>query len=200
MYNTPSPSRLPRSRSARPFEGGSSPSPSSSAKTLALVVSILVLAIALVRVFCPFSLHPFALYPACPPSNHFAYHFFHAGLMHALINVWCFVSIVFLYDIRLRHLGLAFLIAVFMPDLLTSGDTVGLSAVCFALMAIAATQVARPYVIHAYVALVIAVMWAAPYLFAMLGLPSAHAANAVHACAYVTALIVERIWKRYSIS
>lgn len=72
------------------------------------------------------------------------YSFFHASLLHALINIWCLLAIVFIYDVSSIKLLVAYLIAVVAPGcVLHNIPTVGLSAVCFALFGSIAFQVRR---------------------------------------------------------
>lgn len=72
------------------------------------------------------------------------YSFFHASLFHAAINAWCFLSIIFLHEIKVWKLIVAYLIAVCVPDFaLSITPTVGLSSVCFALFGMIVFQVKR---------------------------------------------------------
>lgn len=65
------------------------------------------------------------------------YSFFHVSVTHALLNSWCLVSIVFIHDISWKNLITAYVIAVSAPTFVLSiTPTVGLSAVCFALLGI----------------------------------------------------------------
>lgn len=78
------------------------------------------------------------VFPSCPPWQRLFYPFFHASPIHALINAWCLLSAVFLFNPPLWRLVVAYLIAVIIPDCcLTSLSllpTVGLSVLCFALI------------------------------------------------------------------
>jgi membrane associated rhomboid family serine protease len=63
------------------------------------------------------------------------YSFVHANIFHCLINIWCFISIIFLYDVSWRRLLVAYLVAVAVPNFVLSAmPTVGLSTVCFVLL------------------------------------------------------------------
>lgn len=77
------------------------------------------------------------------PWQRLAYPFFHASFLHVFMNVWCMLSVVFVYPITIWSLLIAFLISASFPvDTLHaispifgfSVATVGLSGVCFALM------------------------------------------------------------------
>ena len=72
------------------------------------------------------------------------YSFFHASFVHALINVWCFLSVVFLYKPKFNMLLLAFAITMAAPDfVLSDTPTVGLSAVCYAMLGCMSFSVSR---------------------------------------------------------
>lgn len=64
-----------------------------------------------------------------------AYPFFHTGIVHALLNAWCFLSISFVLPTSLWKLAAAYIIAVSVPDLwLPASPVVGLSGFCYALL------------------------------------------------------------------
>lgn len=80
----------------------------------------------------------------CHILQRLSYSFFHASFIHAAVNAWCFISILFLYHVTWRRLLAAYIIAVAAPDfVISSVPTVGLSAVCFALLGLIAFQVKR---------------------------------------------------------
>jgi len=69
------------------------------------------------------------------------YPFVHASLLHCVVNCWCLLCIVFLYDIRPVMLIGAYIIAAsypcsFLDFLYPSGmlPTVGASGICYALL------------------------------------------------------------------
>lgn len=71
---------------------------------------------------------------ACQPYlSHFTYSFFHANALHLALNVWCFLSCVFLADVSAGKLFAAYLIASTAPAL-SAVPTIGFSGVCFALL------------------------------------------------------------------
>lgn len=167
-------------------------------RTIALILSFLVLLIAVIQALVGFNdadhLRAVALYAHCPVLNRFTYTFFHASFIHALLNVWCMTSIVFFYNIHTRHLLLAYAIALSYPATLFGCSlTVGLSSVCFALMGMAASRVARPYVIHTFVAASIALMMVTPHVLSLVGLEVGHAANLLHAYCYLVAFIITKL-------
>lgn len=93
----------------------------------------------------------------CGIIQRLGYSFFHASILHALINAWCFISILFIYDVTWWRIGVAYFIAVTAPDVvLSSTPTVGLSAVCFALLGSIAFMVKRKIYYNGCMALYIA--------------------------------------------
>lgn len=68
-----------------------------------------------------------------PYLSHFTYSFFHANALHLILNIWCFLSCVFLADVSCGKLLAAYLIACTAPALSTV-PTIGFSGVCFALL------------------------------------------------------------------
>ncbi|MBD5243665.1 MAG: rhomboid family intramembrane serine protease [Barnesiella sp.] len=80
----------------------------------------------------------------CNILQRLCYSLFHASFIHAVVNAWCFVSIIIIYDVMLWRIIVAYAVAVLAPDfVLSSTPTVGLSAVCFALLGSIAFQVKR---------------------------------------------------------
>lgn len=94
----------------------------------------------------------------CGILQRLGYSFFHASLLHATINAWCFLSILFLYNVTWWHMSVAYAIAAAAPDfILSTTPTVGLSAVCFAMLGMIAFQVKRKTYYHGCMALYIAI-------------------------------------------
>ena len=99
------------------------------------------------------------------------YHFFHANVFHALANAWCLISIARFYDITVRDIIIAYIIAVAVPPVVLSEQpTVGLSAFCFALMGIYAPRVARKAYYHKWMAVFIAAGFILPAVNALIHL------------------------------
>ena len=93
----------------------------------------------------------------CDILQRLGYSFFHASLIHAAVNAWCFISILFLYEITWRQMTVAYIIAVAVPEfVLSSVPTVGLSALCFALLGSIALEVKRKLYYNGCMALYIA--------------------------------------------
>jgi membrane associated rhomboid family serine protease len=102
--------------------------------------------VAIVLCILPFDVEwsSVGIYTGCDIWQRLLYSFFHANIVHALLNVWCLLSVVFLYRIKLWVLVAAFLIAMSVPTFcLTSTPTVGLSGVVFALFAMLSFSVQR---------------------------------------------------------
>ena len=68
-----------------------------------------------------------------PYLSHFTYHFFHANALHLILNIWCFLSCVFLADASAGKLFAAYIIACTAPAL-SAVPTIGFSGVCFAML------------------------------------------------------------------
>lgn len=101
----------------------------------------------------------------CNILQRLGYSFFHTSLIHAAVNAWCLISILFLYDVAWWHIIVAYLIATFAPDVvLSSTPTVGLSAVCFALLGMIAYQVKRKLYYNCCMAIYIALGFLFPFV------------------------------------
>lgn len=84
------------------------------------------------------------IYAGCRLSCRFLYPFYHANLLHVALNAWCLLSIIFMYDISLFRLTLAYIIAVSIPSFFLSDiPTVGLSGVIYALFGSISLEVQR---------------------------------------------------------
>ena len=75
----------------------------------------------------------------CWSARQLTYHFFHANLLHLALNLWCFLSCVFLADVSAGKLTAAYFIASSVPAW-QAVPTVGLSGVCFALLGLVMWQ------------------------------------------------------------
>lgn len=94
-----------------------------------------------------------------------AYSFIHASFLHATLNAWCFICIVFIYNIKWWHIGIAYLIAVLVPPFALSAiPTVGMSAVCFALLGLYNPQVLRKVYYNTHMAFYLALGFIFPYI------------------------------------
>lgn len=113
------------------------------------------------------------------------YPFFHTNMFHALLNSWCLLSIIFIYDIGIGRLLSAYMIAVTVPvDTLgyfTTMDspTVGLSGLVFALFGSISFEVLRKQYYQ---------LWMLFYLVAGFLFPGINAV--LHLWCYVLGLIM----------
>lgn len=121
--------------------------PHAQAKRIALALSVLILIIPLFSFLVPGLIPPPARFgiACCPsPLARLSYPFFHASIFHAALNAWCLLSVVFLYDISFPRLLAALIAGAAVPDCcLSSTPTVGLSCLCFFLLASITPRVPR---------------------------------------------------------
>ena len=107
----------------------------------------------------------------CPLVARLVYSFFHASPVHAVVNAWCLLCIVFLYDISIWRLLIAYIVAVVVPGfLLSEVPTVGLSCVCFFLLGSLIFEVKRKLYFFSSMALYIAVGFFFPSVNALIHL------------------------------
>lgn len=101
-------------------------------KITCLAVAVIVLAMSLLHVA---DWHTVGIYPHCPFYCRLTYSFFHANILHAVLNCWCLVAVMFIYDITIPRLITAFVIAASYPVGITHAvqPTIGLSAIIYAL-------------------------------------------------------------------
>lgn len=125
------------------------------------------------------------IYAGSNMLGHLLYPFFHANTFHALLNSWCLLSVVFIYDIGIGRLLSAYMIAVFVPvDTLgyfmtMDSPTVGLSGMVFALFGSISFEVLRKRYYQS---------WMIFYLAAGFLLPNTHAV--LHLWCYVSGVLV----------
>ena len=112
------------------------------------MIAVLVTALSLVP---PAHWHSVGIYAHCPLSGRLLYPFFHASLLHASLNAWCLLSIVFIYDVSVWRMLFAYVAAVAVPvDTLGSwlplgSPTVGLSGVVYVLLGSISFEVERKW-------------------------------------------------------
>lgn len=106
-----------------------------------------------------------------PLAPRFVYPFFHASPLHAVVNAWCLLCIVFLYDVSVSRLLTAYIVAMAVPGVLLSEvPTVGLSCVCYFLLGTLIFQVKRKLYFLFSTALYIAVGFLFPSVNALIHL------------------------------
>ncbi len=90
------------------------------------------------------------IYAGSPWTGRGLYPFFHASVFHAILNAWCLCCVMFIYDITVWRLLLAYIVAVTYPvDTVTQlfslpiTPTVGISGCLFFLLGSIAFEVRR---------------------------------------------------------
>lgn len=147
-----------------------------TAKTATLIVSVFIL----VASFITVDWNVVGIANRCPLTCRFFYPFFHANIIHAIVNVWCLLCIVFLYDISGLRLLISYLLSVFVPDfLLNDIPTIGLSCVCYTLLGSLSFSVRRKLYFQFCMAL---------YITVGFFLPSVN--GEIHVYGYIAGLIV----------
>ena len=115
-------------------------------KVAAIVIALLVTALSLPDIS---DWHDVGIYSHCPVSGRLLYPFFHAGVVHAVLNAWCLLSVVFLYDVSWLRMLFAYVATATVPvDTLgmflpLDSPTVGLSGVVYVLFGTISFEVAR---------------------------------------------------------
>lgn len=130
-------------------------------------------------------------------SARLLYSFFHASVVHALVNSWCLLSIVFIYDVSLTYLIIAYVIAVTFPAgtlcaVFSSAGypTVGLSAICFALLGMVFFQIKRKLYFMAWLLSFFTVGCILPPLCSLIGISVTYPNSIIHIYSYVVGLFV----------
>ena len=112
-----------------------------AAKAMSLLVSILVFCLSLQDMTDWYAV---GIYTGCGLSCRMLYPFYHANVLHATLNAWCLLSVIFIYDISLWRFFLSYIIAVTIPSFCLSDiPTVGLSGVVFTLFGSISFEVQR---------------------------------------------------------
>ena len=125
-------------------------------KVAALVVALVVVCIAIAG---PYDWQTVGIYDGCSLSGRAVYPFFHANVLHAALNAWALLSIVFLYDRTVWRLLLAYIVAVTAPVGIMgmSAPTVGLSGVVYCLYGSLSFEVARKWYFQGWLLFYLAV-------------------------------------------
>nr|DAV37222.1 MAG TPA: Rhomboid family [Caudoviricetes sp.] len=118
-------------------------------KITSLLIAVIIVSLS---IFCKFDWKDVGIYSGCNLQCRLLYPFFHANVLHAVLNAWCFISIIFIYDVSIWRIFIAYLVAVFIPidtiDSLIGGyssPTVGLSGVIFFLFGSISFEVLRKW-------------------------------------------------------
>ncbi len=127
-----------------------------------------------------------SIYEGCGIKNRMLYSFFHVNLLHASLNAWCLLCLVFIYRISLRRLLFSYCIASLAPIELVhlfsdivAAPTVGGSVIIFFLMGSISFEVARKRYYQA---------WMGFYLFSGFLFPNTNAF--LHLYGYLAGLLV----------
>lgn len=132
-------------------------------KTASLFIGAMIACLSLFR----FDWSVVGIYCGCGLQGRLLYPFFHATIIHAALNVWCLLCIVFYYDVRICRLLLAYLIAISFPvdtlgPIVGTVPTVGLSGVIFALFGRLSFEVRRKLYYQAWMLLYLCVGFLSP--------------------------------------
>lgn len=144
-------------------------------KAAFLVISLIAIALSVADIFLPIPLQSVGIGSGSSFPNSFIYHFFHANIFHAILNVWCLLTIAFIYDAKAWQLILGYVIASLIPGYLccttvTAQPTIGLSGICFTLMGLIIPNVKRKLYYNICVFTFIAIGFFFPYVNASLHL------------------------------
>lgn len=113
-------------------------------------------------------------------ADRMLYSFCHATWMHAILNVWALLSIVFIYEPKMSKLIIAYAIAILCPKALCPTPTVGLSVIIYALLGMMSFRV----IDKAFYQLCMACALIAGCLFP-------YSNGAIHIYAYLSGIIIE---------
>lgn len=136
-------------------------------KVTSLLLAVIVIALSLLKLS---DLHEVGIYAGGSWVGRVLYPFFHSGIIHATLNAWCLISLVFIYNIRLQRLILAYIVAVTFPiDTLSQVlpisalPTVGLSGIVFFLFGSISLEVRRKLYYQAWMVFYLIVGFVFPY-------------------------------------
>lgn len=146
--------------------------PNKNAKIVTLIVAVV-----LIVLYCFGVGETWGVFRGCNPTNRLLYHFAHSSVLHMGINVWCFVCLVFAFDLPLSALLVAYVIAACTP-LWWDTPTIGLSAVCYALMGMQSTHSCNKLRYHSFVSVAL-----------LAGLLMPHVNGVIHLYSYVAGVL-----------
>ena len=112
------------------------------------------------------------IYAGCGLWNRLLYPFFHSSIVHAALNAWCLLSVVFIYDVSRLRLLFAYAIAATVPvgAFSMAMPTVGLSGVVFVLFGSLSFEVRRKAYYQMWMLFYLATGFMFPYTNARLHL------------------------------
>ncbi len=110
-------------------------------KAVSLLISIIVCCLALQDIR---DWSAVGIFTGCGLVCRLSYPFYHVNVLHAALNAWCLLSVVFVYKVSLWRLAFAYIAAVSVPTSCLSGvPTVGLSGLVFVLFGSVSFEVER---------------------------------------------------------
>lgn len=110
-------------------------------KAVSLLISIIVCCLALQDIQ---DWSAVGIFTWCGLGCRLSYPFYHANMIHAALNTWCLLSVVFVYKVSLWRLAFAYIAAVSVPAFcLSCVPTVGLSGLVFTLFGSVSFEVER---------------------------------------------------------
>lgn len=83
-------------------------------KAVSLLISIIVCCLALQDIQ---DWSEVGIFKDCGPGCRMSYPFYHVNIIHAALNAWCLLSVVFIYNVSLWRLVFAYISAVSVPVL-----------------------------------------------------------------------------------
>lgn len=97
--------------------------------------AIIIALATLVLYFVDINHHIYGIRVSAPMEARLLYPFLHVSLLHVLLNIYCFILLVFGYSISIRSMALGYITCVLCPEwILTDTPTVGLSGIYFFLL------------------------------------------------------------------
>lgn len=106
-----------------------------SKKIFFLILFCSVLCLSFIVALLDINIGHFGICIGCGWMQRLCFSFFHASVLHCVLNLWCLISILRVYDIPYWLLLLTFVISCITPNFFLSNiPTVGLSSICYVLL------------------------------------------------------------------
>ena len=107
----------------------------------------------------------------CSWWQHLTYQFFHAGILHLFINIWCILSIIVCYRAYMYEMILAYIISALLPGFLLSDlPTIGLSGMVLALAGLVSADVRNMKLYYGFMAVFLVIGFFFSHCIALLHL------------------------------
>lgn len=108
-------------------------------KDIALIISAILLVLSVMNI------HVNGICKGCSIIDRLTYSFYHANIVHACINIYVYLGMVFLLGSSMLDMVVAYIICVCVPPLmLTHTTTIGLSGFVYALIGLKTFYVTNP--------------------------------------------------------